>query len=134
MFCGVYNGKEKHVPDLQNVLQRGYDIGVDKIIVTVGTIFDCDDTFKIIKNDGIIVIWILLELSNVINCIPILERLYTTIGCHPTRCDEFDADPEGYFDSLCIQIDENREKVVAIGEMGLDYDRLHFCGKENQKK
>lgn len=66
MFCGVYNGKEKHAPDLQNVLQRGYDIGVDKIIVTVGTIFDCDETFKIIKNDGNsnYCFWILKEVSN----------------------------------------------------------------------
>lgn len=62
------------------------------------------------------------------------ERLYCTVGTHPTRCGEFLVSPDNYFGQLTHQIEENRDKVVAIGEIGLDYDRLHFCEPDVQKK
>uniref|UniRef100_A0A182RDL3 Deoxyribonuclease TATDN1 n=1 Tax=Anopheles funestus TaxID=62324 RepID=A0A182RDL3_ANOFN len=111
MYQGIYNGSAKHEPDLCHVLQRSWTGGLEKIIVTVGTLSDCEPTFEIVQND---------------------ERLFATVGCHPTRCGEFVSDPEAYFKSLCHQIEEHRDKVVAIGECGLDYDRLHFCEKDTQ--
>lgn len=42
--------------------------------------------------------------------------------------------PENYFGQLTQQIEDNKDKVVAIGEIGLDYDRLHFCEPDVQKK
>jgi TatD DNase family protein len=35
---------------------------------------------------------------------------------------------------LTHQIEENKDRVVAIGEIGLDYDRVHFCEPDIQKK
>lgn len=64
----------------------------------------------------------------------IAENIYTTIGCHPTRCSEFLLGPDKYYNNLAEQIEENKGKVVAIGEIGLDYDRLHFCEAEVQKQ
>jgi TatD DNase family protein len=50
------------------------------------------------------------------------------VGVHPTRCSEFEEHPEGaeaYMAALLDIILEGQHlgKVVAVGEMGLDYDR-----------
>lgn len=56
------------------------------------------------------------------------------MGCHPTRCGEFLNDPDNYYSKLCNYIENNRNKIVAIGECGLDYDRLKFCDADIQRK
>ncbi|CAG9804555.1 unnamed protein product [Chironomus riparius] len=112
VFDGRYNGTRKHDSDRQQVLDKAWNIGVEKIILTVGSILECAPAFKIVDND---------------------DRLFCTVGCHPTRCGEFLLDLE-YFNKLDQHIEENKSKVVAIGEIGLDYDRLHFCEPDIQKK
>lgn len=113
VFDGRYNGSRKHDADRQQVLDKAWNVGVEKIILTVGTIFDCEPAFKLAENE---------------------DKLFCTVGCHPTRCGEFLVDPDGYFNKLDQQIEEHIGKVVAIGEIGLDYDRIHFCEPDVQKK
>lgn len=112
VYDGRYSGSRKHDADRGQVLDKAWNIGVQKIIITVGTIFDCEPAFKIVEKD---------------------DRLFCTIGCHPTRCGEFLVDND-YFNKLDQHIEEHKDKVVAIGEIGLDYDRVHFCEPDVQKK
>ncbi|XP_075217457.1 deoxyribonuclease TATDN1 isoform X5 [Lycorma delicatula] len=114
MYKGVYHGSVKHKPDLQDVLNRAWDTGLKKIIITAGSVEDINESLVLAQSD---------------------DRLYTTVGCHPTRCGEFEqkGDPNGYMQSLIDFVEKGKNKIVAIGECGLDYDRINFCPKEIQK-
>ena len=61
------------------------------------------------------------------------QRLYSTAGIHPTRCSEFKEEEADAVIAELIEVakkGKEEKKIVAIGEFGLDYDRLHFCDKE----
>lgn len=52
MFEGIYNGSQKHPNDLDVVLDRSWQTGLQKIIITVGTIKDSDAAAKLAAKDG----------------------------------------------------------------------------------
>lgn len=116
MYQGIYNGSKKHESDLQHVLKRSWDNGLAKLIITGGNLEESQKAIDLAKTD---------------------DRLYATVGCHPTRCSEFEnngQNPDVYLQSLGSLVKENKTKVVAFGECGLDYDRVQFCTKEIQRK
>uniref|UniRef100_A0A671Q342 Uncharacterized protein n=1 Tax=Sinocyclocheilus anshuiensis TaxID=1608454 RepID=A0A671Q342_9TELE len=49
-----------------------------------------------------------------------LEEFFSTVGCHPTHCAEFDQQGSGqYLASLTDLSLGDRQKVIAVGECGL---------------
>lgn len=124
MFRGVYRGKQVHDDDLDLVIQRAKDCGMQKMIVTGTTLPECQQAIDLCqKHSGF---------------------LYCTVGVHPTHCTEFLVDGKRededharrYMDQLIDIGQRGKEQgiVVAVGEFGLDYDRLHFCEKDVQLK
>uniref|UniRef100_A0A0E0Q477 Uncharacterized protein n=1 Tax=Oryza rufipogon TaxID=4529 RepID=A0A0E0Q477_ORYRU len=132
---GIYHGKQCHAADIPAVLARAWASGVDRIIVTGGSLKESREALEIAETDG--------ELS----CLDAGCFDYVLLGAFKVfvvmclrSCDvlEFEesGDPEGHFQALLALAKEGiaKGKVVAVGECGLDYDRLHFCPSDVQKK
>ncbi|ESP05247.1 hypothetical protein LOTGIDRAFT_181022 [Lottia gigantea] len=115
VFRGVYHGSKKHEDDFYDVIQRSKDIGMKKMIITGGNLKESLEALEIAKSH---------------------EMLYCTVGCHPTRTNAFEksGDPDKYLVDLINLAKSNSDKIVAVGEFGLDYDRLQFSPKETQLK
>lgn len=123
MYNGEYNGKNKHSPDLDAVLDRAVDAGLSRIIITSGDLDTFHQSVKMIEE---------YKAAGKYDSL-----LYTTCGVHPTMAGEFEkdgVDPQKHLQSLIDTALSHRSKIVAVGEFGLDYDRLHFCDKEKQLK
>lgn len=58
------------------------------------------------------------------------EKTWCTCGIHPHNADRWNDDYRSKLEAL---IRCNRQSIVALGEAGLDYDRM-FSARENQKK
>lgn len=148
-FDGFYFGSQvqSHPEDSEDVLERAKRVGVREILVTAGTLEEAKAAASKCR------MWnekSFRKSSNSINndregadddedgSEGVFPKMYSTVGVHPTRCDEFeekyDGSPERYLEALKTVVRENADVVKAIGECGLDYDRLHFCEKETQKK
>ncbi|KAG8819828.1 hypothetical protein FRC17_010323 [Serendipita sp. 399] len=104
------------IDDFQAVLSRAKAAGVENQIITGGSLSESRTAIRVAKENG----------------------FYATIGCHPTRSSELTKQPPGqYINDLDKLISQNLTgpgRCVAVGECGLDYDRLFFSGKEDQKK
>uniref|UniRef100_A0A8C5B8V7 Deoxyribonuclease TATDN1 n=1 Tax=Gadus morhua TaxID=8049 RepID=A0A8C5B8V7_GADMO len=107
MFRGLYRGKQKHPDRMFSVFIFSF-----QFIITGGSLEDSKEALKLAQTR---------------------EDLFSTVGCHPTRSSEFEAlGADQYLSGLTQLAQQNPGKVVAIGECGLDFDRLEFCPKETQ--
>ncbi|CAD6942588.1 unnamed protein product [Tilletia controversa] len=118
MYSGKYHGKKYHGSDLDAVLDRARAAGVHRIVATVGSLHD-------------------KEAKRTLDLIRPHPEIFCTIGCHPTRSTEMDKHPggvAGFISDLSELVKLGGDKVVAIGECGLDKDRLHFAPLDAQQR
>jgi TatD DNase family protein len=114
-YFGKYRGKERHPADIKTVLERANQYNVEKFLFSAGHIEDAVKSYEL----------------------AVQFDQYCTIGVHPCRANETKKDgmtPEGYMTKIDETIEswEDRTRLVAIGECGLDYDRLEYSDKETQ--
>lgn len=122
IFRGLYRGKQAHEDDFVKVISRADAAGVKGMIITGGSLHESREA---------------IDLANSVG-----EGAYATVGVHPTRTSQLESYPAGpaaYLGLLEELIEQSSRskgngKVVAFGECGLDYDRLHFSNAETQKK
>lgn len=116
MFQGIYNGKAVHTCDIEQVLKRAAQAGVESIIIT-GTNYE----------ESIAALKLTQDWQN--NSFGV--KLYSTAGVHPT-C----ATTESQEDVANIKglLEQRPNNLIAVGECGLDYDRLKFSNIEDQKR
>ncbi|KAI5966816.1 pi038 [Candida pseudojiufengensis] len=124
MFQGYYNGSstKKHPCDIEEIIKRAHLFNVEKMLITASTIKESKEHFKLCKN-----------YSN---------QFYSTAGVHP--CSVAEEFYENEF-TLRKDVDSKLEELTeilkegyklnhikAFGEIGLDYDRLHYSTKDQQ--
>ena len=81
--------------DLENVLQRATDAGVEAQIITAGSLSETHDVLELAKSRA---------------------GLYGTAGCHPTRSTELDTykgGPSAYIAALKSLVDAHHGRITA---------------------
>lgn len=148
MFCGIYHGKKYHESDIPNILNRAYQRNVRAVLVTGSSIEESQEAIKLIKD---------FQSKTAINlyytigvhpcCVNEFVQSDTKSGINnPTNNEDMN---QQLFDNMDINhvhnklkelfeliqsnIDSNNNSLRAIGEIGLDYDRLHYSCKDLQK-
>jgi TatD DNase family protein len=152
VFRGQYRGRRKHdgrfklIPscgkvhnlwsadDFAQMLGRAKRAGVMSMIITGGSLSESKLALNLAKEHG------MCQTSPIPSQGQKFGRnildLYATVGCHPTRSTEFDNDPTRYLAALDELVNTNISgpgRAVAVGECGLDYDRIHFASAAVQQ-
>lgn len=88
-----------------------------------------DQVIERAMKSNVMPIFIGLDYETSRKCVELASRYRTvaTVGIHPTSS-------QGCFDVSGIEHLMNEDMVVAVGECGLDYDRLEFADVASQKR
>ncbi|KAL5596511.1 hypothetical protein BROUX41_006736 [Berkeleyomyces rouxiae] len=144
IFRGVYHGQQRHSDDLSAVIQRAVDTGCQKLIITGSDFASIRDAGAISKQYSGTV----FRTAGIHPCSSAIFASGTgkndgghtpACGPDPTQEEDVEAVPDSertvtVMAELKALIDESSSDkgLVAFGEFGLDYDRLHYCNKAVQ--
>jgi len=123
--AGIYRGTPRHEPDFDLIIDRATQQGVCRIVLTAGTVAESREAVAKARE------WNQQYPAIKFTC---------TVGVHPTRCRQEFVDSEHSADDLLQELLDiatdgmTDGTVAAVGEIGLDYDRLEFCPADIQKE
>ncbi|KAF5248031.1 hypothetical protein FAUST_437 [Fusarium austroamericanum] len=146
IFRGKYHGKERHPDDLDAIVGRAREVGCTKLIVTGSDLANSRDALTLAKDyPG--------TIFGTAGIHPCSSAVFSEAGPsheseHTTPCDPDPSAPvseehppcptktEKLIADLTSLVTEaqvsGQKSLVAMGEFGLDYDRLHYCSKSIQ--
>ena len=85
--------------DIPQVIERARDTGIERIVAVSSDLISSNKTVEIAED---------------------FPMVFTAVGIHPHEASSFDEEVLSQIEDLC-----NEQKVVAIGETGLDYHYMH---------
>ncbi|KEY67427.1 hypothetical protein S7711_05955 [Stachybotrys chartarum IBT 7711] len=146
IFRGKYHGSQRHPDDLDAVINRAKEVGCSKLIVT-GSDFESSHNALDLAEEYSGTVFATAGIH------PCSSAIFSTAGPahnseHTMPCDpdpsapvpeDHEPDPVKSAEiiaELTTLLTEarssGRKNLVAVGEFGLDYDRLHYCSKTIQ--
>lgn len=78
MYQGEYNGSRKHDPDLEDVLDRARTHGLQKLIVTAGTLEDSKKALDLARQKGLFLNIIFVSLKGIVESMENMEKFGAT--------------------------------------------------------
>ncbi|KAH6891188.1 hypothetical protein B0T10DRAFT_458587 [Thelonectria olida] len=143
IFRGRYHGKQRHPDDLDAVIGRAREVGCTKLIVTGSDLGNSRQALEMAAEyPGTV-----FATAGIHPC---SSAVFSEAGPsheseHTTPCDPDPDAPVSEEHSACSDktdkiianltslVSEHqasgKKHLVAMGEFGLDYDRLHYCSK-----
>ncbi|KAI1091167.1 hypothetical protein F5B19DRAFT_493694 [Rostrohypoxylon terebratum] len=150
IFRGQYHGTQRHPDDLNAVVSRAREVGCHKLIITGSDFISSRHALEIAKEyPG--TVYTTAGIHPCCSAIFSTTHSHIDTNGHTMPCDadpsqpiSEDHEPDVARTSTIIAelrglIDEARSSssvgsssLVAFGEIGLDYDRLHYCSRKIQ--
>ncbi|KAH0494399.1 hypothetical protein TgHK011_001019 [Trichoderma gracile] len=146
IYRGKHRGVQRHPDDLKDVISRAKEVGCTKLIVTGSDFTSARDALELAR-----------EFPGTCYATAGIHPCSSAIFCkgghgrhdeHTTPCEPESSEPVEHkgepdpetsakvIDELTTLLADARASskhyLVAMGEFGLDYDRLHYCGKAAQ--
>ncbi|KAI5864072.1 hypothetical protein GGS23DRAFT_562782 [Durotheca rogersii] len=149
IFRGLYHGKQRHPDDLSAVVSRAQQVGCQKLIVT-GSDFPSSRHALEIAKEYPGVVYTTAGIHPCSSSIFSTTHKHQDADGHTMPCDpdpsqpvSEDHEPDAEKTASIIEelrrlIEEARSNttsaspLIALGEIGLDYDRLHYCSRKVQ--
>ncbi|KAG9258114.1 uncharacterized protein F5Z01DRAFT_645139 [Emericellopsis atlantica] len=148
IFRGKQHGKQRHPDDLAGVIDRAKQVGCVKLLVTGSDFKSCRDALKLAEEfPGTV-----YATAGIHPCSSSIfsskQPHANATSEHSTPCDPDPNAPVPEDEQPCPEKSANiiadlttllaearsegKQHLVAFGEFGLDYDRLHYCSRTVQ--
>lgn len=149
MFRGVYRGKPRHQADYTAMLSRAAKVGVQHILVTGSSIVESQQAVTLCQEFTTPELPLFYtigvhpccvnEFADTGNDEVTIDSAATDIESNVTVWDDTIKNPSfangkliELYNMWVKQLTNDRNNFRAIGEIGLDYDRLYYSSKEMQ--